>query len=226
EQMNNLDNKQRIYAFVKNNPGAHLRRISKELGIALGDIQYQLNQLEITNRIRSRRIGLYKTYYTISISGERNEKISAFLQQETPRDIILYLIENPGATNNQIAHHKGFSSTAPTINWHMSRLIQTGIVSSQRDGRYTKYHLKGNIKDIVDLLKSYHPSVWSKLSFRLAEIFVDLTDKSKPERDDENPVLNDKNDHLVLNDDKNEHTSYEVGKGGENKDSICNKIQL
>jgi len=47
--MNNLDNKERIYAFVKNNPGAHLRRISKELGIALGDIQYQLKQLEATN---------------------------------------------------------------------------------------------------------------------------------------------------------------------------------
>jgi DNA-binding transcriptional ArsR family regulator len=143
---------------------------------------------------------------------------------KTPRDIILYLIENPGATNNQIARHKGF--TAPTINWHMSRLIQTGIVSSQRDGRYTKYHLKGNIKDIVDLLKSYHPSVWSKLSFRLAELFVDLADKSKPERDDDHTVLNDKNDHLVLNDDKNEHTSYEVGKGGENNNSIWNKIEL
>ena len=213
--MNNLDNKQRIYIYIKNNPGAHLRRISKELGIALGDIQYQLNQLEATNLIRSRRIGLYKTYYPISLSGERNEKISAFLQQETPRDIILYLIENPGATNNQIAHHMGF--TAPTINWHMSRLIQTGIVSSRRDGRYTKYYLKGSIKDIVDLLKSYHPSVWKKLSFRLAELFVDLADKPKPERDDD--------DHPALNN-KNEHTSYEAGKGGENKDSIWNKVEL
>ena len=89
--MNNLDNKQRIYTYIKNNPGAHLRRISKVLGIALGDIQYQLTQLEATSLIRSRRIGLYKTYYTISLSGERNEKISAFLQQETPRDIILYV---------------------------------------------------------------------------------------------------------------------------------------
>jgi len=47
--MNNLDNKRRIYAYIKNNPGAHIRRISKELGIALGDIQYQLKQLEATN---------------------------------------------------------------------------------------------------------------------------------------------------------------------------------
>ena len=106
----------------------------------------------------------------------------------------MYLIENPGATNNQIAHHMGF--TAPTINWHMSRLIQTGIVCSHRDGRYTKYYLKGNIKDIVYLLKSYHPSVWNKLSFRLADLFVDIADKSKPESDD-HPVLDDNNEQVL-----------------------------
>jgi hypothetical protein len=65
-------------------------------------------------------------------------------------------------------------------------------------------------------LKSYHPSVWNKLSFRLADLFVDIADKSKPERNDDHPVLND----------KCEHTSDEVGKGGENKDSIWNKIEL
>jgi hypothetical protein len=91
-------------------------------------------------------------------------------------------------------------------------LIESDIVSSQRDGRYIKYHLKGNINDIVDLLKSYHPSVWNKLSLRLAELFVDLADKSKP--DDEHSTVND-DKSPVPNDDKGEHTSYEVGKGGE-----------
>ncbi len=36
-----LDNRQRIYNYIKNNPGSHLRRISKVLNIALGDTQYQ-----------------------------------------------------------------------------------------------------------------------------------------------------------------------------------------
>lgn len=175
-----LDNRQRIYNYIKNNPGSHLRRISKVLNIALGDTQYQLNRLENnSNLIRSRRMGLYKTYYTVFISGERNEKISAILQQETPRDIILYLIENPGATHNQIANHKGFSGA--TINWHMSHLIQIGLVYSHKEGRYTKYYLKGSVRDIVELLKSYHPSIWNKLSLRLAEVFLDLSDNSKSE---------------------------------------------
>jgi predicted transcriptional regulator len=174
-----IDNRQRIYDYIKNNPGSHLRRISKVLSIALGDTQYQLNRLENASKIRSRKVRLYKTYYTISISGERNEKISAILQQETPRDIILYLIENPGATHSQIANHKGFSGA--TINWHMSHLIQIGLVYSHKEGRYTKYYLNGSVRDIVELLKSYHPSLWNKLSLRLAEVFLDLSDNSKSE---------------------------------------------
>ncbi len=189
-----LSNRQRIYNYIKNNPGSHLRRISKVLNIALGDTQYQLNRLENLNLVRSRRVGLYKTYYSASISGERNEKISAILQQETPRDIVLFLIENPGATHNQISTHKGFSGA--TINWHMSRLTRIGLVYSHKEGRYTKYYLKGSVRDIVELLKSYHPSLWSKLSLRLAEVFLDLSDNSKPEITEHIP-LTDKNENTV-----------------------------
>jgi DNA-binding MarR family transcriptional regulator len=172
------DNKQRIYSYIKNNPGSHLRRISKELVIAIGDIQYQLKFLEGMGLIKSRRMGLYKTYYSVSILGERSENILAVLQQETLRDIMLHLIENPGATQSEIAHHKGF--TAPTINWHMSRLIEMGLVYTCREGRFVKYYVEGDMDDIVSLLKSYHPSTWNTLSNRLASLFLDLSSQSRP----------------------------------------------
>jgi len=176
-----LDNKQRVYSYIKNNPGSHLRRISKELVIAIGDIQYQLKFLEGMGLIKSRRMGLYRTYYPVSILGERSENILAVLQQETLRDIMLQLIENPGATQSEIAHHKGF--TAPTINWHMSRLIEMGLVYTRREGRFVKYYVEGDIDDIVCLLKSYHPSTWNTLSNRLASLFLDLSSQSRPGKD-------------------------------------------
>lgn len=175
------DNKQRIYRYIKDNPGSHLRKISQKLLIAMGDIQYQLKFLEKSGLIKSRHIWLYKTYYTFSILGERYENILAILQQETPRDVILYLIENPGATQSEIVRHKGF--TAPTINWHMSRLIEIGLVYSCKEGRFVKYYLEGNVEDIITLLKLYHPSVWNKLSNRLAELFLDIASQSRPGRD-------------------------------------------
>ena len=188
------DNKQRIHSYIKNNPGSHLRKICKELIIAIGDIQYQLKFLEKSGLIKSRRIGLYKTYYTVSILGERDEKILAILQQETPRDVILYLIENPGATQTELVRHKGF--TAPTINWHMSRLIDIGLVYSRKEGRFVKYYLEGNVEDITTLLKLYYPSIWNKLSNRLAELFLDIASQSRPGRDsgEKNDVKDDINE--------------------------------
>jgi len=35
-----------IYSYITNNPGSHLRKICKDLIIAMGDIQYQLKFLE------------------------------------------------------------------------------------------------------------------------------------------------------------------------------------
>ena len=169
-------NKEHIYQYIANNPGCHLRKIIKDLGLAMGDTQHHLKMLEKTDLIKSRRIGVFRRYYTVSIYGERLESLLAILRQEVPRDIILYLIENPGANQGEIAHYKNFS--APTINWHMSRLIEKGLVRSSKQGKFVNYYVEGNMKDITNILKMYYPSIWTKLSNRLADLFMDLSSVS------------------------------------------------
>ena len=173
ENMILFDNRTRIYEYIKNTPGSHLRKISKELEIALGDTQYHLNTLQKSGSIKSKHMGIYKVYFSVSILDGRDESILAILQQETPRELILYLVEKPGATQGEIADHIGFSSS--TINWHMSNLIEIGLVSSQKDKQAVRYYIKGSVKDIIDLLKLYHPKIWNRLSSRLADLFLDLS---------------------------------------------------
>lgn len=180
-------NKEKIYRYIANNPGCHLRRISKDLDLAVGNTQYILHTLEKMGSIKSRRIGVFRMYYTVSILGERQESILAMLGQEVPRDIILYLIENPGSNQGEIAKHKGFS--APTINWHMSRLIEIGLVASNKEGKFVNYYVEGNIEDITTILKRYYPSIWSKWSNRLAELFLDLSTASKLENNSKKKTM-------------------------------------
>ena len=191
-------NRARIYEYIKNHPGIHLRKISKNLDIALGDTQHHLGVLDKLGLIKSRRRGMYKVYYTVSILGRREEDILAVLQQETPRDIILFLVENPGSTQGEISNYMRL--TAPTINWHMSNLINAGLVTSYRDGRFVKYFIEGDINDIIGLLKSYYPTVWDKLSDRLAELFLDLASVSRPERHaDTDNTIDSRDDKLQEN---------------------------
>jgi predicted transcriptional regulator len=186
-------NKERIYQYITNNPGCHLRKIIKELGLAMGDTQHHLKMLEKTDLIKSRRMGVFRRYYTASIYGERLESLLATFGQEVPRDIILYLIENPGANQWEIAHYKNFS--APTINWHMSRLIEKGLVRSRKQGKFVNYYVEGNLKDITSLLQRYYPSIWNRLSNRLADLFMDISAASRMESTHGRKMMIEKNDN-------------------------------
>jgi predicted transcriptional regulator len=175
-------NGRRIYEYIVDNPSCHVRKISRELDIAIGDTQYHLKILEKKDLIKSRRVGLFRMYYAVAIFRERQQSILAVLGQEVPRDIILFLIESPGATQIDIARHE--SLTPPTINWHMSRLIEIGLVSRRKKGKFVKYYTQGDTDDITNILKIYYPSLWSKLSNRLAEVFLDLSVISSKSEDD------------------------------------------
>ena len=177
------NNRDLIYQYIQRYPGSHLRKISKELSLGMGDIQHHLCVLENAGLIKSRRISIYKVYYEVSVFEERNESILAILRQETPRSILLYLIENPDASQSEIAAHVRYS--APTVNWHMSRLMQIGLVESRKDGRFVKYVIIGDLKEITQLLRSYYPTVWSKLSNRLADLFLDISSASVRDKNGE-----------------------------------------
>jgi predicted transcriptional regulator len=71
----------------------------------MGDTQYHLRTLEKADLIKSRRIGVFRRYYTASIYGEKLESLFAILGQEVPRDITIFLMENPGASQAEIAKH-------------------------------------------------------------------------------------------------------------------------
>ncbi len=171
-----ISNRRLVLSYIENNPGAHLRKISKELGLAMGDTQYHLDILEKSGKIRSRKINFYRRYYSASILGDREEMILAFLRQETTKDILVYLIEHPHSTQSDLADFKSYSS--PTISWHMSRLIEAGIVSKTREGKNIRYSIDADHDKLLYLLKTYHPSIWNVLGSRLADLFDELSSSS------------------------------------------------
>lgn len=192
-------NRARILEYIRENPGTHLRKVSKALGLAMGDTQYHLSVLERAGQVKSRRIRLYRHYYSAEILGDKEELLLAFLRQETARDIIVYLMEHPRSTQIDIAKFKNFSG--PTISWHMARLAESGLVLREKEGKNVRYTLQGDLKGLAFFLKSYHPDIWNKLAGRLAELFEEVSairvdDEEQPyEADDDNDVEKRENDN-------------------------------
>ncbi len=168
------DTRGRIYDFIRMHPGIHVREISRELGVAMGDLQYHLYGLEKQGRIKTLRRGLYKFIFATEIFGERQSVILSILSQETPRELLLHLIERPNSSQKDLAMFTKLSQ--PTINWHMKRLVDLGIIARERRGKIVKYSVLAPINELRRFLQNYHPTVWEKWSSRLADMFLVISE--------------------------------------------------
>jgi predicted transcriptional regulator len=162
----------RIFEFIRTHPGSHLREIKRELNLAMGVIQYHLYGLERGQEIISRRRGLRKRFYATRVFGERQLEILDVLSQETERDILLFLIQNPDATQKELSEYVRISPAS--VNWHMRRLSDTRLVEAKHDGMNVRYLVQDNRAEILALLRSYHPVVWERWGDRLANIISDM----------------------------------------------------
>ena len=161
-------NRVRIFNFIEANPGTHLRKIKQELNLAMGVIQYHLYKLEREGKIVSARHGLYKRFYAETRLRVEDRDILNLLSQETERDIILYLIKNPLASQKELSEFARISPSSTS--WHMKRLSQAGVITIRRENGAVYYTVAADPAKILTLLQSYHPRIWQIWAERLAEL--------------------------------------------------------
>ena len=92
----------------------------------------------------------------------------------------MYIIEQGNPTQTDVVKRLGIS--APSVNWHVKRLIDLNLVDEVREGKYKRYRLRDDSIDsryIEQLLKTHHPNLWNKWSNRLVEVFLSLSKQDK-----------------------------------------------
>jgi predicted transcriptional regulator len=62
------------------------------------------------------------------------------LKNPTARALVQHLLDHPGDGQKEVAEALGM--TASTINWHVKRLEEAGLVIKVRDGKHVIYTLK------------------------------------------------------------------------------------
>lgn len=162
--------------FIQTNPGCYLRQIRSGIELFMGSVQYHSHHLEKVGKITSIRKGLYKLHFQSGVFQDHEKNIIQVLNQETPREILLFIIEQKNPTQTDIVYRLGIS--APSVSWQIKRLIDFKIVHEVREGKYKRYKLNANLVDseyIVKVLKTHHPNLWNKWSNRLAEMFLSLS---------------------------------------------------
>ncbi len=170
-------NTAKVLQYIQENPGCHLRQIKRNLDLSMGTMQYHLNMLEKQGKVSSERHNLHKYYFPIGLFEQKERHILKILNQDTAREILMVILEKKNPTQTDIAGLIGVS--AASANWHMNRLIEFGLISESKDGKFKKYTLKIDAKHVVVLMRNYHPNIWNKWSNRLAETFLSLSSEGK-----------------------------------------------
>jgi DNA-binding MarR family transcriptional regulator len=168
-----VETREQIFQYIKGHPGTHLRQVKRDLNISMGVTQYHLYTLEKERKILSRRNGLYKRFYPTHVFREHQQEILDVLSQETERDLLLYLLQNPGSGPKELCE---FARMSPgTINWHMKRLIGSNLVMVRREGQFVKYKAIDESTEIISLVQSYHPSSWQQWVDRFANAISEVS---------------------------------------------------
>ena len=169
-------NTTRVLQFIQENPGCHLRQIKRELEMSMGTIQYHLNLLDKQGKVSSERHNLHKYYFPVGLFEQNEKDILKILNQDTAREILLVILEKK-PTQTDIANIIKISSAS--VNWHIKRLVELGLILEQKDGKFKRYTTGIDTKHIVSLMKNYHPNIWNRWSNRLAEMFLTLSKEDK-----------------------------------------------
>jgi DNA-binding transcriptional ArsR family regulator len=132
------ENRNKIIDLILNEPGIHFNELLRRTGLAAGNLVWHLDILLTYKVIGKKRIGNFIAYFPYY---QKNpiSNVDLKLQKSKLTIEILEMIEkNPGMWNNLIT--KQFKVDHKTIQYHLNKLIELGLITFKKDGRKKKIY--------------------------------------------------------------------------------------
>ncbi|MEM4257765.1 MAG: winged helix-turn-helix transcriptional regulator [Candidatus Thermoplasmatota archaeon] len=120
---------QQISDFLRCNPGAHCREVSRRLNIPFSTVRYHLVRLEKQNILYCVRVGKYARYYVSGMIGVDERSIVSVLRNATQKQIIEVLLVNVAVSKEEVGNCLRRHPT--TIMFHLNQLLERDIITTQ-----------------------------------------------------------------------------------------------
>ncbi|QGN06303.1 MarR family transcriptional regulator [Halorhabdus sp. CBA1104] len=118
-----------IAGYLSRTPGAHFSKIRDDLQLGTGETQHHLRQLLTEGTIESERDGEYRRFFPADRFDAFERTALGYLRRETPRGMIVTLLERPDATASEVADRLDVST--PTVSKHAGRLEEAGLLTRE-----------------------------------------------------------------------------------------------
>jgi predicted transcriptional regulator len=161
------DRDSQIQQIIEQNPGIQFREIMRSSGLKNGVLSHYLGKLEKSGIIKVNRGPRQVRFYPPQITEAESIVIKA-LRKQTPRDLLLALIENDGLEFSQLV--KAVKKSPSTVSLYLSQIVDDGLVEIRFAELKKRYHIKA--RDLIDkLIEDYRPSLLEKPTSGFEDIF-------------------------------------------------------
>jgi predicted transcriptional regulator len=154
-----LELRKKIHNLIMVNPGLNLSTVADMLGISVALADYHLYYLEENGLLIIEKEGGYKRYYTKGSVGVEDKKILSLLQQDTPLQIVLFLLNEPRSKPRDIRENLGISPALLT--YYLKKLVKYGVIQETTSEQKNEY-VVAQEQQVMRLLISYKQNVLMK----------------------------------------------------------------
>jgi predicted transcriptional regulator len=132
-----LETRRRVYRRVADRPGSYLRELQRDLGMAMGALEYHLDQL-VKAGLLSVVDEANKRFFPTTMDA-RDKRVVAFLRQTLPRRALLVTLEHRAPCTKAVLLQR-LDVPPSTLNHHLAHLVGAGLLAEQRQGHEVAYH--------------------------------------------------------------------------------------
>ena len=159
-----------IFSEIKNNPGIRFRELMKKVGITNGVMSYYLRKLEQSESVWAERTPRVARFYTSDLSADE-AKLVKRLRQETPKKILVALVQNDQLTFKELTAK--ICKSPATTSFYLSQLVKDNIVATSKSD-FVKVYFNVERKRIANIIEEYHPDIIEQASDNFADIISSL----------------------------------------------------
>lgn len=128
----------KLVQIVESQPGIHFHDLAGKAELANGTAVHHLRKLTDSGHLSARRTGRYTCYFPGGRVDPHVAAAAPLLKSEGAKQVLEAVRAKPGMSNLEVAQATGLQPS--TVNYHVQRLSQAGLVAALRDGRNVRLH--------------------------------------------------------------------------------------
>lgn len=115
-----------VRGYLSRTPGAHFSKLRDDLQLGTGETQHHLRALTEAGAIDSRRDGEYRRFFPAERFSAFEQVTLGYLRRETPRRMLIELLESPADTGSALADR--LSVSRATVSNYAGELEEAGLL--------------------------------------------------------------------------------------------------